>query len=56
MWHNFRRVLSIIGVRALLERLEGLFFSISRLSAWRVGLRAAGSDQWHGALWAGRAA
>ena len=56
MWHNLRRVLSIIGVRALLERLEGLFFSISRLSAWRVGLRAAGSGRWYGALWAGRAA
>ena len=56
MWHNLRRVLSIVGVNALLERLKSLFFGISRLSAWRVGLSAAGSGRWHGALWAGRAA
>ena len=36
MWHNLRRVLSIIGVRALLERLGRLFFGFLQLRAARV--------------------
>ena len=45
MWHNLRRVLSIIGVRALLERLKGLFFGIpgSAPGEWASEPQAAAS-------------
>ena len=38
--YNLRRLLTIIGVKALLGRLGGLFFGIFRLGATRVRLSA----------------
>ena len=38
--YNLRRVLTIIGVKALLERLERLFFGFLQLRAARVRLSA----------------